>query len=56
MSNRNDITGNKIINKKLSKKGQDNWDLIFPKKKKELAEYELDKSTGEIIKKENNNG
>jgi len=50
MSNRNDITGDKIINKKLSKKGQDNWDLIFPKKKKELPEYELNKSTGEVQK------
>jgi hypothetical protein len=51
MSNRNDITGDKIINKKLSKEGEDNWDLIFPKKKKEtLPEYELNKSTGEVQK------
>jgi len=51
MSNRNDITGDKIINKKLSKEGEDNWNLIFPKKKKEtLPEYELNKSTGEVQK------
>jgi len=80
MSNRNDITGDKLINKTLSKQGEENWDRIFKKEgitlteeelanveiiadivthhhnKKKLAEYELDKSTGEIIKKENNNG
>ena len=49
MSNRNDITGDKLINKRLSKEGEDNWDKIF-KKKKELPEYELDKSTGEVVK------
>ena len=80
MSNRNDITGDRLINKTLSKQGEENWDRIFKKEgitlteeelanveiiadivthhhnKKKLAEYELDKSTGEIIKKENNNG
>jgi len=49
MSNRNDITGDRLINKRLSKEGEDNWDKIF-KKKKELPEYELNKSTGEIQK------
>lgn len=49
MSNRNDITGDRLINKRLSKEGEDNWDKIF-KKKKELPEYELDKSTGEVVK------
>ena len=80
MSNRNDITGDRLINKRLSKEGEENWDRIFKKEgitlteeelakveiiadivthhhdKKKLAEYELDKSTGEVIKKENNNG
>ena len=80
MSNRNDITGDRLINKTLSKQGEENWDRIFKKEgitlteeelanveiiadivthhhnKKKLAEYELDKSTGEVIKKENNNG
>ena len=57
MASRNDITGDRLINKKLSKEGEDNWDKIFGKKIKEqkmtnddLAEYELDKSTGEVIK------
>lgn len=49
MSNKNDITGDRLINKRLSKEGEDNWDKIF-KKKKELPEYELDKSTGEVVK------
>jgi hypothetical protein len=49
MSNRNDITGDRLINKRLSKEGEDNWDKIF-KKKKELPEYELNKSTGEVQK------
>jgi len=54
MSNKNDITGDRLINKRLSKEGEANWDLIFPKKKKEtLPEYELDKSTGEVVKKYN---
>jgi hypothetical protein len=61
MSGRNDITGDRLINKTLSKEGEANWDLIFPKKIKQqklnnddLAEYELDKSTGEVIKKYEN--
>jgi len=61
MSGRNDITGDRLINKTLSKKGEDNWDLIFPKRIKQqklnnndLATYELDKSTGEVIKKYEN--
>jgi len=49
MSNRNDITGDRLINKRLSKEGEENWDKIF-KKKKELPEYELNKSTGEVQK------
>jgi Mn-containing catalase len=74
MSNRNDITGDRLINKRLSKQGEENWDRIFKKQgitlteeelanveiiadivqnhhdKKKLPEYELDKSTGEVIK------
>lgn len=51
MSNRNDITGDKIQTKGiLSKEGEDNFDRIFRKKKEILPEYELDKSTGEIVK------
>ena len=94
MSNRNDITGDRLINKRLSKEGEDNWDRIFKKqgitlteeelanveiiadivqhhhdnktipkedpvkkpfphnilKQPCIAEYELDKSTGEVIK------
>jgi len=74
MVSRNNITGDRLINKRLSKEGEDNWDRIFKKQgitlteeelanveiiadivqhhhdKKQLAEYELDKSTGEVIK------
>jgi hypothetical protein len=77
MAGRNDITGDRLINKVLTKEGEENWDKIFGKKEKfnrrnikpeiftipkekhvhtMLPTYELDKSTGEIIKKENNNG
>jgi len=74
MATKNDITGARLINKRLSKEGEDNWDRIFKKQgitlteeelanveiiadivqhhhdKKKLPEYELDKSTGEVIK------
>ena len=50
MKDKNDITGDRLINKRLSKEGEKNWDKIFDKKPKELPEYELDKSTGEVIK------
>lgn len=50
MVSKNDITGDKIQTKGvLSKEGEANWDTIF-KKKKPLAEYELNKSTGEVQK------
>ena len=65
---KNDITGDKIQTKGiLSKEGEDNWDRIFGKKKKEESridvigqngnegihyEIELNKSTGEPEKKE----
>lgn len=32
MSNVNDVTGDKLISKALSKEGKDNWDIIFGKK------------------------
>ena len=31
----NDITGDNLISRKLSKEGEENWDNIFPPKKKE---------------------
>ena len=34
MVSRNDITGDAIQSKTLSKQGRDNWDNIFGKKKK----------------------
>jgi len=60
MATKNEITGARLINKVLSKEGEKNWDKIFGKKIKEqkmsnddLPEYELDKSTGEVVKKYN---
>jgi hypothetical protein len=62
MAGKNDITGDRLINKVLSKEGEENWDKIFGKKKSRIDtvgqngndglhyEYELDKSTGEVIK------
>ena len=55
---RNDITGDSIRSKPLSKEAEDNWDRIFGKRIKEqklsnddmLPEYELDKSSGEVKK------
>ena len=66
MASKNDITGDRLINKTLSKEGEANWDRIFSKKNKETSridvigqngnegihyEVELDKSTGEPVKK-----
>ena len=47
---RNDVTGDWLQSKPNSEQFEKNFDLIF-RKKKELPEYELDKSTGEVIKK-----
>jgi len=47
---RNDITGDSIRSKPLSKEAEDNWDRIFRKKKLDY-EYELNKSTGEVEKR-----
>ena len=41
MSNRNNITGDRLINKRLSKEGEDNWDRIFKKQGITLTEEEL---------------
>lgn len=50
---RNDITGAWIVSKPNNEMFEKNWDLIFDNKKKEpLAEYELNKSTGEVQKVE----
>lgn len=50
MTSKNDITGDKIQTKGvLSKEAEEQWDIIFGKKTP-LTEYELDKSTGEVIK------
>lgn len=55
---KNDITGDSIRSKPLSKEAEDNWDRIFGNRIKEqklsnddmLPEYELNKSSGEVQK------
>ena len=48
---RNDVTGDWLQSKPNNEMFEKNWDVIFGKKKKEpLAEYELNKSTGEVQK------
>jgi len=42
MASKNDITGDRLINKRLSKEGEDNWDKIFGKKIKEQKLTEED--------------
>lgn len=55
---RNDITGDFIHSKPTSDMFEQGWDRIFGKKKRSddvsphLHEYELNKSTGEVQKKE----
>lgn len=49
---RNDVTGDFIRSKPTSDMFEENFDRIFRKKKPEDAEYELNKSTGEVQKKE----
>jgi hypothetical protein len=58
-TSRNDITGDFIASKPNSEMFEKNFDLIFRKHLKDykethkkLAEYELNKSTGEVQKKE----
>jgi len=50
-TSRNDVTGDWMQSKPNSEQFEKNFDLIFRKKKPEDVEYELDKSTGEVIKK-----
>jgi len=51
MASKNNITGDWIQSKPNSEMFEKNFDLIFGKKKNEsLAEYELNKSTGEVQK------
>ena len=50
---RNDVTGDLLRSKPANDMFEQGWDRIFGKKKKpQDVEYELDKSTGEVIKKE----
>ena len=48
----NDVTGDWLHSKPNSEMFEKNFDLIFRKKEKALAEYELNKSTGNVQKKE----
>ena len=47
---RNDVTGDWIQSKPNSEMFEKNFDAIFRKKKEELPEYQLNKSTGEVEK------
>jgi hypothetical protein len=38
---KNDITGDSLVNKPLSKQGEENWDRIFGKKKEPLSHEEF---------------
>ena len=49
----NDVTGDWLQSKPNSEQFEKNFDLIFRKKKEELPEYELNKSTGEVQKVDN---
>jgi hypothetical protein len=48
----NDVTGDWLQSKPNNEMFEQGWDRIFGKKKKkeELAEYQLNKSTGEVEK------
>jgi len=43
MATKNDITGDAIQSKTLSKQGRDNWDNIFGKKKKTVESVKKEK-------------
>jgi hypothetical protein len=47
---RNDVTGDWLQSKPSIDMFEKNFDAIFRKKKEELPEYELNKSTGEVQK------
>jgi len=53
-TSQNDVTGDWLHSKPNNEMFEKNFDLIFRKKKEgpKLAEYELNKSTGEVQKKE----
>jgi len=48
---RNESTGDLLQSKPNNELFEQNFDLIFRKKKPEETEYELNKSTGEVQKK-----
>lgn len=66
MTSKNDITGDWIKSKPHSKQFDENFDRIFKKKESRIDvvgqngndgvhyEYELNKSTGEVVKKNEN--
>jgi hypothetical protein len=47
---RNDVTGDWMQSKPNNEQFENNFDLIFRKKKEVLPEYELNKSTGAVQK------
>lgn len=50
---RNDVTGDLLRSKPANDMFENGWDRIFGNKKKDtLAEYQLNKSTGEVEKVE----
>ena len=51
-TSQNDVTGDWLHSKPNNEMFEKNFDLIFRKKKETLPEYELNKSTGEVQKKE----
>tara|TARA_R110000803_G_scaffold24748_9_gene59447 strand:+ start:1214 stop:1429 length:216 start_codon:yes stop_codon:yes gene_type:complete len=51
MATKNDITGDAIRSKSLSKQGRDNWDTIFGKKNTEEAPTEV--KINKVINKDN---
>ena len=51
-TSQNDVTGDWLHSKPNNEMFEKNFDLIFRKKKEVLPEYELNKSTGEVQKKE----
>jgi hypothetical protein len=52
---RNESTGDLLQSKPNNELYEQNFDLIFRKKKEVLPEYELNKSTGEIQKVDHGN-
>lgn len=48
MASKNDITGDTIQSKTLSKQGRDNWDNIFGKKKKTVESVKKHKDINKV--------